>query len=197
MKLVSSSTSPYAQKVRVVAIEKNIDLVIENVIPTNDGSIDIIKNPLGRVPTLILAGDELIFDSPVICAYLDGLNDTPILLPRDLDERWRTERLQALGDGIMDAAFSIVMERKRTDATPSEFWLNRWTGAIERSVSYMADVYGRGDQTFDLGAIACCCALNYLKFRLPEIEWPSDHPALSEWHELQLKRESFKLTALG
>ncbi len=197
MKLVSSGTSPYAQKVRVTAIEKKIDLEIENVVPTGENSIAVIKNPLGRVPTLILDSGELIFDSPVICAYLDTLTHAPILLPRDLNERWQIERIQALADGIMDSAFSIVMERKRTDTAPSEFWLNRWQLAIERSVAYMAELYDDQNQTFHLGTIACVCALNYLNFRLPEITWSAIHPGLGEWHQRQLARESFKLTALG
>lgn len=197
MKLVSSSTSPYAQKVRVVAIEKKIELEIENVLPLEEGAIDIIQNPLGRVPTLILDNGELVFDSPVICALLDSMTSEPALLPSDISKRWQVERIQALADGIMDSAFSMVMEGKRPDTKPSEFWLNRWRLAIERSVDYMADLYRNEVPNLDVGSIACACALNYLSFRLSDIDWQSKHPQLNTWHQQLLERPSFQQTTLG
>ena len=108
MKLVSSPTSPYAQKVRVVALEKGINLDIENVAPLAEGSSEKIRSPLGKVPTLILDNGDLLFDSVVICAYLDALNGDNAL---NRGDDWHMQRNQALGDGIMDSAFSRVMER--------------------------------------------------------------------------------------
>lgn len=195
MKLISSSTSPYAQKVRVVAIEKDINLKIENVVPTADGASEVIQNPLGKVPTLILDSGELIFDSPVICSYLDNLGKEPLLTPTEPDARLDMERTVALADGTMDCAFSMVMERKRPDAEASAFWLERWQSAIERSVKYMDARLGT--EQFNLGTIACACALNYLNFRLPEISWQTECPTLASWHSEIIKRRCFTETVLG
>ena len=197
MKLISSSTSPYAQKVRVVAIEKGINLGIENVLPLSEGSIEVIKNPLGKVPTLVLDDGDLLYDSAVICAYLDSLTEQPKLIPDSGPELWATQRSHALGDGIMDAAFSTVMEQKRSDAEPSQFWLNRWEASIERSVAEIAKQAATSATRFDLGTISCACALNYLAFRLPDLSWKSEHPNLLEWFEEITNRESFNQTTLG
>lgn len=194
MKLVSSPTSPYAQKVRVVALEKGINLDIENVAPLAEGSSEKIRSPLGKVPTLILDNGDLLFDSVVICAYLDALNgDNALNRAGD----WHMQRNQALGDGIMDSAFSMVMERNRTDTKPSEFWLARWQTSIERSVAEIAKVVSADPEAFNLGTIALTCALNYLGFRLPEITWQTEHPNLNDWHQKQLQRPSYQETQLG
>ncbi len=194
MKLISSPTSPYAQKVRVVAIEKGIDLEVENVAPLSEGSINQIKNPLGKVPTLILDNGKTLFDSVVICNYLDSLSDQA---PLNSDEVIPTQRNHALGDGIMDCAFSMVMEGNRTDSQPSQFWLSRWRDAIERSIDEIDRVTQDTPEAFDLGTIAMVCALNYVIFRLPDINWQLRHPKLNKWYELQLTRDSFQRTTLG
>lgn len=195
MKLISSSTSPYAQKVRVVALEKGIDLDIENILPLADGAIDIIQNPLGKVPTLILDSGELLFDSVVICQFLDAQNLSRPLQANPQD--WNSQRAHALGDGIMDSAFSMVMERNRPDVAPSDFWLERWQLSIERSVAEVDKDIENRPEDFDLGTIAYACALNYLSFRLPEINWKNRYPHLDIWQNKQLQRQSFRETALG
>ncbi|MFN3236814.1 MAG: glutathione S-transferase N-terminal domain-containing protein [Pseudomonadales bacterium] len=194
MQLISSSTSPFAQKVRVVALEKQIQLDITNVIPIEPGSADVIKNPLGKVPTLVLENGELIYDSPVICAYLDSLTTELMLLPKAEPERWRVQRQEALADGIMEAAFNIVMENKRPDAEPSKFWLDRWHNAIDRGLMALSQ-----QPLIDLNVatIASACALNYLGFRLPEIHWDTTYPELKHWHSQMLKRPAFEKTKLG
>ncbi len=194
MKLISSPTSPYAQKVRVTAIEKGVYLDIENVAPLAEGSIDKIKNPLGRVPTLILENGDLLFDSVVVCNYLDSLSDQ---MPLNSGEVLTVQKNHALGDGIMGCAFSMVMEGNRTDTEPSKFWLDRWQTAIERSVKEIDQVTRKSPEAFDLGTIAMACALNYLAFRLPHITWQSTYPNLNDWHQKQLNRDSFKSTTLG
>jgi glutathione S-transferase len=196
LKLISSSTSPYAQKVRVTAIEKAIHLDVENVVPIAEGSIQTIKNPLGKVPTLILEDGELIYDSVVICAYLDTLNDTQRLMPIEPTAALKTKKAEALGDGIMDAAFATVMELKRPDTEPSQFWLGRWKGAINRGMAEI-DRQVNADTDLDIGTISYACALNYVCFRLPEIEWRSKYPNLETWWSATTKRDSFQQTALG
>ena len=197
MKLISSGTSPYAQKVRVTAIEKGIELEIENVVPIADGSINIIKNPLGKVPTLILPDGELLYDSVVICAYLDSLKPGPRLMPDSVSESLSIRRAEALGDGIMDAAFAMVMELKRPDAEPSQFWLQRWHEAIRRGISEMDRQLKQDEPSLNIGTISFACALNYVCFRLPEIDWRKEHSELEAWWQDFTDRDSFRITALG
>lgn len=197
MKLISSSTSPYAQKVRVTALEKGVELTVENVLPLADSALEVIQNPLGKVPTLILENGELLYDSVVICAYLDSLQTKPVLLPSSGPEQFAVQRAQALGDGIMDCAFSMVMEKKREDAQPSQFWLDRWQLAIERSIAEMDSQLVHIQDRLDLGTITYACALNYVNFRLSSIRWREKFPRLNDWHRHITQRESFEKTALG
>jgi glutathione S-transferase len=116
MQLYYSATSPYVRKVRVVAIEKGLDGDIELIeaMPWPDPSLIATQNPLGKVPALVLDDGTALYDSPVICEYLDTLGEGNRLLPPVGPARWRSLRIQALADGIMDAAVSIVLERRRS-----------------------------------------------------------------------------------
>lgn len=138
MKLFYSPTSPYARKCRALAIEKGIEgrLEIITASPMSNPPELQAANPLGKVPALVLADGSCIVDSPVICAYLDSLGDTPRLIPADPAARFDALTREALADGIMDAAFAIVMERKRPEPQRSAEWLLRWTSAIRRSVAH-------------------------------------------------------------
>src|SRR3990167_1033017 len=105
MKLRYSPTSPYVRKVSVTLIETGLDKNIERVATSVwDPKTDIGKdNPLGKIPTLITDDGAVLYDSPVICEYLDGLHKGPKLFPASGEARWRALRLQALGDGMTDA----------------------------------------------------------------------------------------------
>ncbi|MEL6726184.1 MAG: glutathione S-transferase N-terminal domain-containing protein [Pseudomonadota bacterium] len=193
MDLIVSVTSPYARKARIVRLEKGLQdrvRVIE-ASPLAEGSQAIIRNPLGKVPSLILSDDRVLFDSPVICAYLDALDGAPTLTGQTGKARWACEHAQALGDGIMDAAFSTVMERRRPKPEQSDFWLARWQASLDGGLDAMdRDIEARGD-IFDVGAIACAVALGYLDFRLPETAWRTGRSALQDWYAKQIARPSF------
>ena len=124
MKLFYSPTSPYARKCRALAIEKGIEgrLEIITASPMSNPPALQAANPLGKVPALLLDNGQCIVDSPVICAYLDSLTDAPRLIPADPAARIDALTREALADGIMDAAFAIVMERKRPDQQRSPEW---------------------------------------------------------------------------
>jgi glutathione S-transferase len=111
MKLYYSSASPFVRKVTVTAIECGVDKKIERhptqVVPVKPNAELAHDNPLMKVPTLITDGGEILYDSRVICEYLDSLHDGRKLLPASGGERWRVLRLQALGDGILDAGILI------------------------------------------------------------------------------------------
>lgn len=195
MQLIYSATSPYARKVRMLVIEKGladrVEVVVANLLL--DPPELLTANPLAKVPALIVEPGFTLFDSPLLCAYLDGLA-APRLIPEAGPERWRVLRREALADGIVDAAVSSVMEGRRIDSQRSPEWLARWRGAILRGVVELdkeADALGA---RFDLGAIASAAALAYLDFRLPQIDWRAQAPGLSAWLEDVRSRESFAAT---
>src|SRR3546814_9590922 len=164
MKLRFSPTSPYVRKVLTTAHEDGIADRIEKVPtdvwgPKSDLGRD---NPLGKVPALILDDGTVLFDSPVICEYLDTEHGGGRLLPKSGPERWKTLRLQALGDGILDAAVATMLEGKREAQQRSAHWLGRYRAAIVRALD---DIEARADDQIGpptLGQIAVGCALGYL-----------------------------------
>ena len=193
MKLFTSDTSPYGRKVRIVVAEKGLGERIE-VVPISPFAADVSAlaavNPLIKIPTLISEQGRALYDSRVICEYLDGLAPAPVLIPASGPARIDVLRRQALADGLMDAAFNLVMERKR--AHPDAEWSARWTGAILRAAQAMeADV----SDTFDLGAIACAAALGYADFRLADLEWGKHAPKAAAWWAGVRERPSVASTA--
>lgn len=195
VQLIYSATSPYARKVRMLVIEKQlsdrVDIVVAN--PLQDPPELLAANPLAKVPALIVEQGFTLFDSPLLCAYLDSLSE-PRLIPATGRERWTVLRREALADGITDAAVASVMEGRRIESQRSPEWLARWHGAILRGVVELekeAIALGEG---FDVGAIASAAALAYLDFRLPQIEWRAQAPGLAAWLDSVRGRESFAAT---
>lgn len=196
MKLYYSATSPYARKVRVLIIEHGLQEAVELVRadPMAENAASKIGNPLSKVPALELDDGAHLFDSPVICEYLDHQAAGEPLLAREGAARWAVLTAQALGDGILDAALSLVMESRRPETERSAYWQDRWTAAIHRGVDQIAEDVASDREAFDLGRIAYACALGYLDFRLPDLDWRGPHPNLLVWFEDMSARESFALT---
>ena len=194
MKLIYSLTSPYARKVRILLLEKGIDATVEHVVasPLAEPEKVIPANPLGKIPVLLTNAGAL-YDSPVICEYLDGLEGQP-LLPVSGADRWAVLRVQALADGIMDAAFSLVMEQLRPETERSGAWRERWRSAILRATVDAHRDFPRLEDRFDLGQIAMAAALGYLAFRLPDIDWQTDVPSLAMWWDEASQRASVLAT---
>ena len=196
MDLVISPTSPYARKVRIVRLEKGLQDRVQVVTasPLAPGSRAVIQNPLGKVPSLILDDGTVLFDSPVICAYLDAIDGAPSLTDFSGDQRWDCDRAQALGDGIMDAAYNLVMERRRDPGEQSASWLERWQQNIAHAVAAVEQDVQRRGSAFDIGSISCAVALGYLDFRLSDIDWWQGHADLRSWYETFIDRPSFQMT---
>lgn len=197
MKLFYSAASPYARKCRVVAIEKDLDDRIETILaaPMENPPGLRAANPLGKVPALLLEVGTSLFDSPVICEYLDALGDGPALLPPNGPDRWRVRKLEAVGDGIMDAAVAIAMERNtRGDGEKSEKWIERWYDAINAALNLVESDAGNLASEPDLGNISLACALSYLDLRHEALAWRESHPALADWHKAFSARPSMVST---
>ncbi|HUG22439.1 glutathione S-transferase family protein [Piscinibacter sp.] len=201
MKLIGSLTSPYVRKVRMVMAEKRLDyqLELEDVWV---GERILQSNPLGKVPCLVMEGGEAVFDSRVIVEYLDTLSPVGRLIPERGRERAEVRTWEALADGLLDASILARLESTwagRADAERSQAWIDRQMGKVNASVAAMSK--GLGDKPwcsgihFSLSDIAVGCALGYLDFRFPQIEWRGSHPNLARLGEKLAQRQSFIDTA--
>jgi glutathione S-transferase len=182
MKLHYSANSPFARKVMVCAIARGIDNRIETVGSNPHVSPDELlrSNPLSKIPCLVLEDGTAVYDSPVICEYLDSIGEATGLFPSSGTPRWvRISVMHALADGIMDAAVARRMRfGKPVDETRAAF-LERQKGAVTRGVARLEANPPQG--LADVGAIAVACALGYLDFRFADEPWREAHPKLAAW----------------
>ena len=201
MKLIGAITSPYVRKVRVVMAEKKLDysFVPENVWAADTKISD--SNPLGKVPCLIMEGGEALFDSRVIVEYLDTLSPVGKLIPSVGRERAEVKTWEALADGLLDASILARLEATwdgRTKAQRSQVWIDRQLGKVNVSLKAMST--GLADKSFCFGIhlsladISVGCALGYLDFRFPQIDWRASHPNLAKLQEKLMLRPSFAET---
>jgi glutathione S-transferase len=198
MKLIGALTSPYVRKVRVVMAEKKLDydLVLENVWSAE--TLIGESNPLGKVPCLVMEGSEALHDSRVIVEYLDTLSPVGKLIPSVGRERAEVKTWEALADGLLDASLLARLEATwagRSEAERSQAWIDRQLGKVHAALRAMSQ--GLADKSYCVGIhlsladIAVGCALGYLDFRFPQIDWRSPYPNLTRLHEKLMQRPSF------
>lgn len=205
MKLRYSPTSPFVRKVMVVAYETGLEPRIERVptrvAPTQRNDDAARENPLVKIPSLTNDEGLVIYDSPVICEYLDTLHSGAKLFPAAGKARWVALRQQALGDGILDAAILGRYESLR----PREFQWQEWIDAQLRKVrgalSALEMECEAGELTGvaagdapSIGQITIGCALGYLDFRYAGEAWRERHKRLSGWYEDFAQRRAMQLT---
>lgn len=195
LKLRWNTTSPYARKVVITAMETGLDDQIERIL-TNPwaAGTDLGKdNPLGKVPTLITESGERLYDSPVICEYLDSLHKGRKLFPAAGSARWTALRRQALADGIVDAGGAWRIE---TVVRPAQYcwqdWKERQSGAVFRSLDALEKEELGED--FTIGEIAIVAALGFFDFRFPSVDWRSGRPRLTGWYKAIQNRPSVAAT---
>ncbi len=196
MKLIGSLTSPYVRKVRIVFLEKklDVDLELDNVWSADTKIAN--SNPLGKVPCLIPDDGEAIYDSRVIAEYADALSPVSKLIPADNRERAAVKTWEALADGVMDAGILARLERTwRPAEQQSTAWVDRQMGKIQNSLRQMSENLGgnawcHGNQ-MTLADVAVGCAVGYLLFRFPEIKWQAQYPNLDRLYQKLLQRASF------
>ena len=199
MKLISSLTTPYGRKVRVVIAEKHLDVEwLEENVWAADTKVGLY-NPLTKIPVLVLDDGTTLYDSRVITEYLDGVVPVSRLIPESGRERAMVKRWEALGDGIADAGIAVFLERMRPTELQSRDWMSRQLGKIESGIAGAARELGERKfchgETFSLGDIALACALLWVEFRLPEINWRETYPNLRSWIERIEARQEFIDTA--
>ncbi|MFZ6710864.1 glutathione S-transferase [Undibacterium sp. TC9W] len=199
MKLIGSTTSPFVRKVRVVMAEKKLDYVfVQENVWAADTTIQQ-SNPLGKVPCLLMEDGGAMFDSRVIVEYIDTLTPVGKLIPSQGRERVEVKCWEALADGIMDAAILVRLEKTlRPAEQQSQEWIDRQMSKVHAGLKSMSS--GLGDTAFctgnhlTLADISVACALGWLGFRFPEIDWRGDYPNLAKLFDKLSERASFKDT---
>lgn len=198
MKLFNSPASPYARKVRIVMHEKALTGLVEqvNIDVYSDPAELLAANPLGKIPTLIIDDGRALFDSPVICAYLDAhpQGQGERLRPHSGMERWMVMRAEALADGIMDLSLARTMENRKPEAEKSPTLAARQQTQLLRALDVAADELRTQHSGFTLGHIAMACALGYLDLRHGDLEWRNGRDELAAWWDEIARRPSIVAT---
>lgn len=196
MRLYYSSTSPFVRKVNIFAIEIGLDKQLEWV-KTNPWQAEdklTAENPLSKIPTLVTDDEKVIYDSPVICEYLDSLHSGNKLIPEKSEARWQALRLQALADGVLDAGILRFMERKRSSEQQSAGWDNMQKDSVERGLDYLENTISEWADNLDIGVISIACMLGWLDFRFSDEDWRIKRLKLNNWFKQFSKRPSIAKT---
>ena len=185
MKLHWSPRSPYVRKVMIVAHELGLADRLQTVRTVVGGTMPHLElmreNPLGKIPTLVLADGTVIYDSPVICEYLDTLHNGPKLFP-DWPDRLTALRRLALGDGMLDIALSWLGERFRPLDKQSQPHMLLWQTKIRCCIDALEqEADALAASRFAIGHIAIGIALAYLDFRFGDLNWRDGHSRLAAW----------------
>ena len=199
MRLWYNPASPFARKVRIVAREAGLAESIEElsiaVSPVKPHVELARENPLVKVPALATPDLGTLYDSAVICEYLDSLHRRTPLFPKAGPQRWRALRLQALGDGIMEAAVLLRYESAwRPQALQWSDWIAGQFGKVRGGLNALEREAAGWDDSFAIGQITAACVLGYLDFRFPQEVWRASCPALALWYEGIVRRPSMKAT---
>lgn len=198
MRLYHSPTTPFGRKVMVLILEAGLvdQVKVQEVsgTPLLPGSMPIDRNPLGKIPALERNDGGVIYDSRVICRYLDDLSGAS-LYP-DVPYLWETLTLEATADGILEAALSMVYEvRIRPEDKRFPEWIEGQWSKIARALdSIEATWIAHMDGPLDMAHIAVGCALSYLDFRLADRHWREGRPKLAAWEARFAKRPSMLAT---
>jgi glutathione S-transferase len=197
MKLHWSPRSPFVRKVMIVAHELGLVerlTCVRTVAATTRPHAELMQdNPLSKIPTLVLDDGTVLYDSRVICEYLDGLHSGRKLFPADPKARMLALRRQALGDGALD--FLLLLRNERERPQPSQPHLSTYAtkkAAVLGAFEQEADALAASD--FDIGHIGIGGALCYLDFRYADEPWRHAHPKIAKWHAEFCARPSVRAT---
>lgn len=183
MKLHHASASPYVRKVMACAIARGLAGRIETVATNPHVSPPelLADNPLSKVPALVTDDGTAIYDSPVICEYLDTLGDAaPLFPPTGSTARLYAQIMHAAADGILDAAVARRLNMPHPQDDGRRAFDARQKAAVDRALDALEKAPPKG--LSDIGAIAVGCALGYLDFRFGHEPWRATHPALAAWY---------------
>lgn len=202
MKIFYSGASPYVRKCMAVAHHLNLADRIEKlpskVHPVNRDRSVIEHNPLGKVPTLITDDGMALYDSRVVCEYLNDLGKGN-LFPAAGKARWQALTDQSLADGLLDAALLLRYEvTARAENLRSKEWQDGQMDKLVTSLAGMERSFGEAGASpegrTDIGTISIGCALGYLDFRFADFDWRKSHPKLAAWYAKFAELPAMKAT---
>ena len=196
MKLFFSPNSPYVRKVLVTAQEvglgAQLELLDAAANPINRDARIVAHNPLGKVPTLVTDDGLALYDSRVICEYLNAQGQGT-LFPANGAHRWQALAWQSLADGLLDAALLI---RYENNARPEALrWADWSAGQMDKIHCCLKELERQGHQPrggFDIGHLTVGTSLWYLDLRFPELDWRQQYPSLAGWIKPYMQRESMQ-----
>ncbi|MDO9480656.1 MAG: glutathione S-transferase [Hydrogenophaga sp.] len=200
MKLYYGPTSPFVRKVRIFAMEAGLDSRIElqrtPVGMLRPNALVLGDNPLGKVPTLILEDGPPLFESDLICDYLDTLHNGPRLIPTEGPARWQALRWNAAASGALSTLVLWHNERLRSNVQRSTFLIDVFALKTRTTLEWMTrELDSLTRKPFGIGHISVGCFLGYLSFRMPgDFPWRDDFPALALWESDFEERASARLT---
>jgi glutathione S-transferase len=201
MILYYTPNSPFSRKVMVLAWERHLvqrlqlemTLVGTNVPLASAGWERLAPlNPLMKIPTLVTDDGETLFDSRLICEYLDALDGAPVSIPASGPSRWFSLRTQVVADGIVDAALLCRFEAARTQEWKQ--WVELQRRRIMQGLATLEEMASRLEQTPFIGEISVGSALGYLDFRFADINWRDACPSLEMWFNKFSERYSMRAT---
>jgi Glutathione S-transferase len=200
MKIYYSPTSPFVRKCLVVAHEAgladSIELLPSQAHPVNFDHQIAQSNPLGQVPTLFTNEGEALYDSRVICEYLDAIGKGG-LFPSDAVQRWTALTDQSLADGLLDAA---LLARYEQVARPEAYYWADWReaqlGKIRRALAQFEGNMAQRANAVDIGTITLACAVSYLDLRFTDFGWRDEYSGVADWYASFAQRPSMRATEL-
>lgn len=197
MKIFYSAASPFVRKTMIVAEELGIVDRIERLpaaaSPVSRDRTIIPFNPLGQVPTFMTDDEQVLFDSKVICEYLNDKFDGKLF--GDEHTRWSVLTDHAAADGVIAASLLVRYELlARPEALQWNEWIDGQTDKITTGLQYFEDKAATLEDRIDIVTITLACAFDYLDFRLPDYNWQKRFPALKAWYDKFSVRPSIATT---
>ncbi len=195
LKLLSATPSPFARKVRVVLLEKNIPFELKTINPWNMNA-DIERfNPLGKIPVLITANNETIYDSKFIIEWIEHNYPDPAVFPTDAKTKFKAQQIQVIADGICEALILLFIENMRPEPQQSKPWSERQIKKISNGLQALEQQISNDefcvDNTFGIADISVVSAVDYLSLRFKTYEWRNKFTRISKFVARQSARQSF------
>lgn len=196
MKLHYSSASPFARKVMVTAIECGVEreLILLPTNPHQSAPELTAANPFSKIPVLEIGNGETLYESLLICEYLDEMAGGGIVFPKDGARRLPMLRRHALGNGLMEVSVLRRVESIRGKDADRDKNLARQVVITQRTLDLLENAAPMLDETLELGNLSIVIALDYLDFRFSDDRWRHGRPKLAGWHEQYSRRNSLKAT---
>jgi glutathione S-transferase len=197
MKLHWSPRSPFVRKVMIVAYETGLAerlTLVRTVVAMTTVNSDLLRdNPLSKLPTLMLDDGSPLYDSAVICEFLDALHGYPKPFPIEPAAKWTALRRHALGDGLLELL--ILWRNERERSLPADLYLNAFRAKVDATLdSLETDADALSATPFGIGHVAIGCGLSYADFRFPNLDWRRDRPRIAGWHAAFSERPSVRAT---